>query len=76
MAHCNTIFQQMLKLIPRHNFSKLDRDHSTGRQARSFTRWHQLVHLIFMQLTSRACLRDGISVLKSYLGGLEGHPKS
>src|SRR4030042_875316 len=57
MAHCNTIFHQMLKLIPRHDFAKLETEHGTGRQARSFTRWSQLVHLLSMQLTARACLR-------------------
>ena len=45
MAHCNTIFQQMLKFIPRHHFDRLKQEHGTGRQARSFTRWNKLVHL-------------------------------
>ena len=53
MAHCNTIFNQMLKLIPRHHFDKLEAEHGTGRKPRSFTRWSQLVHLISMQLTAR-----------------------
>jgi hypothetical protein len=53
MAHCNTIFHQMLELLPRHHFAKLEAEHSTGRQARSFTRWSQLVHLLSMQLTAR-----------------------
>ena len=65
MAHCNTIFQQMLKLIPRHHFSRLEQEHSTGRQARSFTRWNQLVHLVFIQLTARTSLRDGVASLKA-----------
>lgn len=70
MAHCNTIFHSMLKLIPRHHFAKLEAEHGTGRQARSFTRWSQLVHLISMQLTSRASLRDGIASLKARLKSL------
>lgn len=65
MAQCNPIFQQMLKLIPRHHFSKLEQDHGTGRQARSFTRWNQLVHLVFIELTARASLRDGVASLKA-----------
>jgi Transposase DDE domain/Domain of unknown function (DUF4372) len=65
MAHCNTIFHQMLKLIPRHHFAKLAAEHGTGRQARSFTRWSQLVHLLSMQLTARASLRDGVASLKA-----------
>ena len=52
MAQCNTIFPQMLKLIPRHHFAKLEAEHSTGRKTRSFTMWSQLVHLLSMQLTA------------------------
>ena len=53
MSYCNTIFYQMLKLIPRLHFAKLEAEYSTGRKARSFTRWSQLVHLISMQLTAQ-----------------------
>lgn len=65
MAHSNTLFHQMLKLIPRHVFDKLESDHSTGRRARSFTRWSQFVNLMFMQVTSRASLRDGVDSLRA-----------
>ena len=47
MAHCNTIFHHMLKLIPRHHFPRLEQEHGTGRPARTFNCWHQLVQLIF-----------------------------
>jgi Transposase DDE domain/Domain of unknown function (DUF4372) len=70
VAHCNTIFHQMLKLIPRHHFAKLEAEHSTGRKARSFTRWSQLVHLLSMQLTARVSLRDGVSSLKARVKSL------
>ena len=70
MAHCNTIFHQMLKLIPRHHFGKLETEHGTGRKARSFTRWSQLVHLLSMQLTARVSLRDGVSSLKARIKSL------
>jgi putative transposase len=55
----------MLKLIPRHHFAKLETEHGTGRKPRSFTRWSQLVHLLSMQLTARASLRDGVASLKA-----------
>jgi putative transposase len=70
MAHCNTIFGQMLKLIPRHHFSSLEQQHGTGRAARSFSRWDQFVHLLFMQLTGRVSLRDGIVGLKARVRSL------
>jgi len=64
MAHCNTIFHSMLKFIPRHQFEALEIHHSTGRKARKFSRWSQ-VHLMFMQLTGRVSLRDGIHSINS-----------
>lgn len=70
MAHCNTIFHQMLKLIPRHHFAKLEAEHTASRKARSFTRWSQLVHLLSMQLTARVSLRDGVSSLKARIKSL------
>ena len=70
MAHCNTIFHQMLNLIPRHHFAKLEAEHGISRKARSFSRWSQLVHLISMQLTARVSLRDGISSLKARIKSL------
>jgi putative transposase len=60
----------MLKLIPRHHFAKLEAEHGTGRKARSFTRWSQLVHLLSMQLTARVSLRDGVSSLKARVKSL------
>jgi hypothetical protein len=60
----------MLKLIPRHLFDKLEAEHGTGRKARSFPRWSQLVHLLSMQLTARASLRDGINSLKARIKSL------
>lgn len=65
MAHHNTLFHFMLKIIPRHEFSTLEKRHGTGRKARSFSRWNQFVHLTFMQLSARASLRDGIRSLAS-----------
>ena len=65
MAHHNTLFHSMLNFIPRHQFSALENQHSTGRKARKFSRWNQFVHLMFMQLTGRASLRDGIESINS-----------
>lgn len=65
MAHCNTLFHTMLNFIPRHQFTALEKRHSTGRRSRSFSRWSQFVHLMFMQLTGRSSLRDGIQSINS-----------
>ena len=65
MAHCNTLFHSMLNFIPRHQFAALENQHSTGRKSRKFSRWNQFTHLMFMQLTGRASLRDGIQSMNS-----------
>ncbi len=65
MAHCNTILSQMLKIVPRHVFTTLDKAHGTGRAARKFSRWEQFVHLMAIQLTGRSSLRDGVRSMRS-----------
>jgi putative transposase len=55
----------MLDFIPRHQFTALEVKHSTGRKPRKFSRWSQFVHLMFMQITGRASLRDGIQSMNS-----------
>jgi hypothetical protein len=65
MGHCYTLFHSMLNFIPRHQFAAPENRHSTGRKSRKFSRWNQFVHLMFMQLTSRASLRDGIQSMNS-----------
>jgi len=55
----------MLNFIPRHQFAALENQYSTGRKSRKFSRWNQFAHLMFMQLTGRASLRDGIESMNS-----------
>ena len=70
MAHNNTLFHSMLSFIPRHQFDALENEHGTGRKSRHFSRWNQFVHLMFMQLTGRSSLRDGIQSMNSRLKNL------
>ncbi len=70
MAHRNTLFHSMLNFIPRHQFSALENQHGTGRKSRKFSRWNQFVYLMFMQLTGRKSLRDGIQSMNSRLKNL------
>jgi putative transposase len=70
MAHRNTLFHSMLNFIPRHQFSALENQHGTGRKSRTFSRWNQFAHLMFMQLTGRKSLRDGIQSMNSRLKNL------
>ncbi len=58
MAHCNTIFSQILKLVPRHEFERLAKGHHSGRSFRTASRWSQFVMLTMAQLSGRISLRD------------------
>ena len=58
MAHCNTIFAQILKFVPRHEFETLAKQHHSGRSFRTASRWSQFVMLTLAQLAGRNSLRD------------------
>ena len=58
MAHHNTVFAQLLKLVPRHEFESLAKAHHSGRQLRRTNRWSQFVMLVMGQLSGRRSLRD------------------
>lgn len=60
MAHCNTIFSQILNLVPRHEFESLANKHHSGRMFRTASRWSQFVIMSLAQLTGRSSLRDVI----------------
>jgi len=70
LAHHNTVFSQILKLIPRHEFESLARRHHQGQKLRKMTRWSQFVSLGLAQLAGRASLRDVVSNLKAQAGKL------
>ncbi len=58
MAHNNTVFSQLLKLIPRHEFETLAKQHHSGRSFRTASRWSQFVIMMMAQLAGRNSLRD------------------
>jgi hypothetical protein len=58
MAHNNTVFLQLEKLVPRHQFETFAKQHHSGRRFRTASRWSQFVTLSLGQLTGRNSLRD------------------
>lgn len=65
MAHHNTVFSQLLKLVPRHQFETLAREHHQGRRLRKLDRWSQFVALAMGQLGARRSLRDVVTNLEA-----------
>ena len=58
MAHANTVFSQLLRLVSRHEFQSLAKQHHQGQALRKINRWDQFVSLIMAQLSGRQSLRD------------------
>jgi putative transposase len=58
VAHANTIFSQLLKLVSRHDFQSLAKQHHQGQPLRKISRWDQFVSLAMAQLSGRQSLRD------------------
>jgi hypothetical protein len=65
VAHCNTILAQILKLVPRHEFETLTKQHHSGRAFRTASRWSQFVSLTMAQLSGRNSLRDIVDNLSA-----------
>ena len=63
MAHNNTVFAQLLKLLPRHEFETLAKQHHSGRAFRKNSRWAQFVAMMMGQVSGRNSLRDMIDNL-------------
>ncbi len=69
VSHCSTVFSQFLRLMPRHEFERLARQHGAG-QLRRMTRWKQFVAMATAQVCGRASLRDIETTLKAQRGCL------
>jgi putative transposase len=65
LAHASTIFGQVLKLVPRHEFERLAKGHHRGGQLRTMSRWKQFVALAAGQLSGRHSLRDIVATLQA-----------
>ncbi|NRA22874.1 MAG: IS4 family transposase [Oleispira sp.] len=64
MSHRNTVLAQFLKLVPKHEFTKLAQEHHNGQKFRKFTRFDQFIVLFTLQITGRNSIRDVIENLK------------
>jgi len=63
MPHCNTVYSQILKIVPRHEFEKLAKQHHRGRSFRTASRWTQFTAMTWGQIAGRFSLRDIIDSL-------------
>lgn len=70
MAHCSTVFSQIVRIFPRHEFQALASKYHAGQKFRSFSRWTQFVALLTAQLTGRDSLRDIVENMSAQAGKL------
>lgn len=65
MSHHNTVFQQLLSTLSRHEFESLAKAHHKGQKLRSVARWDQFIGMAMSQLSGRQSLRDIEANLKA-----------
>ena len=65
MAHTNTIFNQLLHLVPRHRFESLVNRYIGDYYVKYFTYWQQFIALLYAQARGKSSLRDIETSLKA-----------
>ena len=58
MAHRNTIFSQLMKLVSRHEFERVANRHHVGQIFRKTSHWDHFGALVVSQLGGKQSLRD------------------
>lgn len=81
MHTCYTIFGELLKLLPRHQFERAVQEHGGDRYVKSFTTWQQLLTMLYAQIGQKDSLRDITTGLVAHAGrwyhlGLSGISRS
>lgn len=70
MAHCSTVFGQIVQHLPRARFEKLVREGNGDRRVRNFSCWNLFLCQIFAQLSGVDSLRDLETTFRSRLRNL------
>jgi hypothetical protein len=81
MHTCYTIFGELLKLLPRHQFDRAVQERGGDRYVKSFTTWQQLMTMLYAQIGQKDSLRDITTGLVAHSArwyhlGLSGISKS
>jgi hypothetical protein len=81
MHTCYTIFGELLKLLPRHQFDRAVEEWCGDRYVKKFTTWQQLVTMLYSQIGQKDSLRDIATGLTAHAArwyhlGLSGVSKS
>jgi hypothetical protein len=58
MRKLETIFGELLKLVPRYQFDKAVEQYQGDRYVKSYTTWHQYITILFSQIKQKDSIRD------------------
>lgn len=58
MAHYNTVFHTLVKILPRHEIDRLDRKYGQGDRRRKTSRYVQLIVMLMAQILGLKSLRE------------------
>jgi hypothetical protein len=58
MRQNNTIMSELLRIFPRYEFEKLEKEHKGNYYTKYFTGWQQLITLLFAQVGGKDSLRE------------------
>ena len=58
MAHYNTVFHTLAKILPRHEIDRLDKKYGQGDRRRKTSRYVQLIVMLMVQILGLKSLRE------------------
>ena len=58
MRKLETIFGELLKLVPRYQFEKAVQQYQGDRYVKSYTTWQQYITILFSQVKQKDSIRD------------------
>jgi hypothetical protein len=70
LSHNNTIFNQLLQIVPRHDFENLVAGHQGDRYVKGFHCWQQFITMLYAQIKGHDSLRDITTALSAHQGKL------
>lgn len=70
MPHQNTVFRDLLKLLPWHRFERLVEEHDADARVRRLTSKDQFLALLYGQLSGACSLREIVTALSSHAARL------
>ena len=81
MKQVTTILGELLKIFPRYEFEKLEKQYQSNHYTKYFTGWQQLITLQYAQIVGHDSLRAiqtslGVHYQKWYHLGLDGIKRS